>query len=168
MDICSRSIPSGAFTPPTAMTRISMALAVLIRSPAGSPYPWSMPLAPHPLAISPWWPRGLALDAQGPVWSWGSTDAAVIGRGVYRCNTGGNYRALPGPVVDESGTGQLAGIGSIKASYDHGLALKTDGTVLVWGRAGAGLGQGSKRLSLDPWEKNRRTPRWAQVLRSDN
>lgn len=85
---------------------------------------------------------GLALDRQGRVWSWGSVNTPVIGCGVYRCNTGGNYRALPGPVIGENGTGQLSQVISIKASDGHGLALRADGTVLAWGRAGAALGQG--------------------------
>lgn len=90
-----------------------------------------------------------ALDSGGRVWSWGSVTVPQIGCGVYRCNTGGNYRALPGPVLEESGA-QLSGIVSIRASYDHGLALRPDGAVLIWGNGGAGLGQGSTQAP-DAW-----------------
>lgn len=83
----------------------------------------------------------LALDRAGQVWSWGSANVAAIGCGVSRCNRRADVQALPGPVVDEAGVGQLANVVSIAAGHGHSLALKASGEVLIWGSAGAGLGQ---------------------------
>lgn len=84
----------------------------------------------------------LALDRDGQVWSWGSTVGPIIGCGAASCSADSPVRVLPQPVVSEHGDGPLTDVVAIKANYTHALALKRDGTVLTWGHAGPGMGQG--------------------------
>ncbi len=74
----------------------------------------------------------LARTTDGRVWSWGSNflgqlgDPSVVGQ-----------RLAPAPVPDLDNAAALA------AGYDHGLALKSDGTVWGWGWNDSGqLGNG--------------------------
>jgi alpha-tubulin suppressor-like RCC1 family protein len=85
--------------------------------------------------------HALALDSSGNVWSWGYSQNGQLGDGVNHPRV--NQSALPAAVVAQSGTAQLTGVISIAAGYSQSLALKSDGTVLIWGSGFRGnLGQG--------------------------
>lgn len=93
----------------------------------------------------------LALDHDGRVWSWGSAVGPIIGCGQASCSVDSPLRPYPRPVISEEGDGPLGEVVAIKANYTHALALKRDGTVLTWGHAGPGLGQGA----IDPARTSR-------------
>lgn len=67
--------------------------------------------------------HSLALKADGTVWAWGTNRQAQLGNG-----TGGNtFSNVPVAVAP------LAGIVQIAAGANHNVALKSDGTVWIWG-----------------------------------
>ena len=81
----------------------------------------------------------VALKLDGTVWSWGSNGyaAGYLGAGISD-----EYRASPVQVVTASGP--LTGVVAISAGTWHTIALKSDGTVWVWGLGYYGsLGQGN-------------------------
>ena len=80
-----------------------------------------------------------ALKLDGTVWSWGNNGNAdgYLGAGISDA-----YRATPVQVVTASGP--LTGVVAISAGTWHTIALKSDGTVWVWGLGSYGsLGQGN-------------------------
>jgi alpha-tubulin suppressor-like RCC1 family protein len=88
------------------------------------------------------------LDEAGTVWSWGQNLNGELGDGAGRPR--GNVGALPAAVVGEGGSGTLSGIISIASGYGHALALKADGTVLLWGDNDKyNLGQGEAQPLAD-------------------
>ncbi|HBW38185.1 cell wall-binding repeat-containing protein [Desulfosporosinus sp. BICA1-9] len=66
---------------------------------------------------------GLAVDADGNVWSWGDNSQGQLGQG----NADENPVATPVKVKD------LTDVISVSAGGAHALALKADGTVWAWG-----------------------------------
>ena len=75
-----------------------------------------------------------------PALSWGYASNGELGEGSNRVRVG-PYR--PMPVIGVDGTGVLEGIVEIAASYESSQALRSDGSVLVWGSGfGSNLGQG--------------------------
>lgn len=66
---------------------------------------------------------GLAVDAEGNVWSWGDNSEGQLGQG----NADSNPVATPVKVKD------LTDVISVSAGGAHALALKSDGTVWAWG-----------------------------------
>ncbi len=78
----------------------------------------------------------LALKSDGSVWSWGLNTNGQLGTG----STTQQTKA----VQVQTASGTLAGIVQIVAGGAHGVALKTDGTVWVWGKNANGqLGLGT-------------------------
>ena len=76
----------------------------------------------------------LALKSDGTVWAWGVNDFGQLGDGTE------DYNSHPVP-VQVSG---LDGVVAIDGTFDHSLALKSDGTVWAWGYNGYGqLGDGT-------------------------
>ncbi|MDQ3800927.1 MAG: hypothetical protein M3384_16010, partial [Acidobacteriota bacterium] len=69
--------------------------------------------------------HALALGADGTVWSWGWNRSGQLGSGSSSQN---EHRHLPARVNGLSGVTQIA------AGEEHSVALKSDGTVWVWGR----------------------------------
>ncbi len=69
----------------------------------------------------------LALRSDGTVLSWGKNDYGQLGKGDTIDST------TPVEVLDTSGVGSLVDIVQISAGAIHGAAVKSDGTVLVWG-----------------------------------
>jgi len=89
----------------------------------------------------------VALKDDGTVWTWGSN-----GNGQLGDNTGvpGIDSDTPVQVVDEGGTGTLAGVAAVAAGYSHTVAVKTVGTVWAWGYNFDGqLGVGTHGLETD-------------------
>ena len=81
--------------------------------------------------------HGLALKADGTVWSWGANHSGQLGNG----STG--PRSQVAPVIDETGQ-PLTEVIQVATGNDHSLALKADGTVWSWGSNAYGkLGNGT-------------------------
>ncbi|MBI3043893.1 MAG: Ig-like domain repeat protein, partial [Betaproteobacteria bacterium] len=79
-----------------------------------------------------------ALMADGTVWAWGYNGYGQLGDNTV------TQRLLPVQVKDTAGTGFLTGVSAIAAGRLHAAALKTDGTVWVWGYNGYGqVGDGN-------------------------
>ncbi|MBI3041677.1 MAG: Ig-like domain repeat protein, partial [Betaproteobacteria bacterium] len=70
-----------------------------------------------------------ALMADNTVWAWGYNGYGQLGNGV----TTGAANPAPVQVMGPSGTGFLTEVSAISAGRHHAVALKTDGTVWVWG-----------------------------------
>ena len=91
------------------------------------------------IAVSAGQLHTVALKFDGTVWSWGYNGGAdgILGAGIPD-----TQRTAPVQVVTASGA--LTGIVAISAGQRHTLALKSDGTVWVWGFGYYGaLGQGN-------------------------
>ncbi len=83
--------------------------------------------------------HGLALDANGKVWSWGLDSAGQLGRGRILS------RSVPADIAG------LNNIVQVSAGYNHNLAVDQDGSVWVWGDNSYGeLGDGSYLGSSSP------------------
>ncbi len=83
--------------------------------------------------------HALAVKPDGSLWSWGYNYYGQLGDG-----TSGNGTDKSTP-VQVSGLGAGAGVIAVVASYESSLALKSDGSVVAWGRNNFGqLGDGSK------------------------
>ncbi len=91
--------------------------------------------------------NGLALTRDGQVLSWGYGQDGMLGDGANTPRLFGS--SLPAPVVNVAGQGgALANVQSIASSLDHGLALQSDGRLLIWGQGTRGaLGQGNANPS---------------------
>jgi alpha-tubulin suppressor-like RCC1 family protein len=78
--------------------------------------------------------HNVAVKADGSVWAWGSNYANQIGDG----SPTSKFHDAPVQVAN------LANITKVASSYDHTLALASDGTVWAWGENSAGqLGDGT-------------------------
>ena len=85
--------------------------------------------------------HALALNSAGDVFSRGYAQDYALGDGANRPIT--NQTLTPIRVVNESSLGSLTGIVSISAGYQFSSALKSDGSLLIWGNGFRGnLGQG--------------------------
>ncbi|MBA5604738.1 DUF4214 domain-containing protein [Duganella sp. FT3S] len=83
----------------------------------------------------------LALDNNDNVLSWGAGSDGQLGDGANR--SAGGARLKPIPVVNTDSVGALDSIVAVGAGYNHSLALRNDGTVLIWGDGfNNNLGQG--------------------------
>ncbi|MCA1789237.1 MAG: hypothetical protein LC667_05085 [Thioalkalivibrio sp.] len=67
--------------------------------------------------------HSLALDADGNVWAWGRNQAGQVG--------GGAFSASSEPVLVDMPTGVT--ITTIRAGWNHSLALDAEGTIWAWG-----------------------------------
>jgi alpha-tubulin suppressor-like RCC1 family protein len=79
---------------------------------------------------------GMALRADGTVWTWGLNNYGQLGNG--------NTTAQDSPVEVTTSSAPLANVIAIAAGGDHGLALESNGTVWAWGyNANGELGNGT-------------------------
>jgi alpha-tubulin suppressor-like RCC1 family protein len=82
--------------------------------------------------------HSLALKSDGSVWAWGGNGNLQLGRNSTEAGS-----ATPAPVLTEGGAA-LTGVAAISAGLEHSVALKTDGSLLAWGRNNFGqLGDGT-------------------------
>ena len=91
----------------------------------------------------------LALTSDGRVWTWGDNATGQLGDGTTTA------RDIPAPIPGLSGIVEIAAGGASGLaggmSLAHSLALKSDGTLWVWGNNAAGqLGDGTKTKRLSP------------------
>ncbi|HCT64570.1 MAG TPA: hypothetical protein DIC60_04800, partial [Lachnospiraceae bacterium] len=87
-----------------------------------------------------------ALKQDGTVWAWGYNYYGSTGN-----NSNTNYFYVPVQVKDEYGINNLTGVTAIAGGYQTGYALKSNGTVLAWGRNDNGeLGNNSTTDSKIP------------------
>lgn len=73
-----------------------------------------------------------ALTQSGNVYSWGSNSTGELGDGIN--NPAGGQRVVPGIVVSESGQDKLSNVVAITGMEYGALALKSNGTIVGWGR----------------------------------
>jgi alpha-tubulin suppressor-like RCC1 family protein len=82
--------------------------------------------------------HSLAADDRGEVWAWGADDAGQEGNGEI-----GGYYALPKRIAEDSLGGPFTGVVQVVCWSNYkGVgsgAVKSDGTVWVWGNTGGGL-----------------------------
>lgn len=86
-----------------------------------------------------------ALKADGTLWAWGKTDSGQLGNGsVGNVKDGGyTYQTVPIQVLDN--------VAAVSCGYYHTAAVKTDGTLWIWGRNQYGqLGNGTQNGSGFP------------------
>ncbi|HVE59197.1 MAG TPA: FG-GAP-like repeat-containing protein [Pyrinomonadaceae bacterium] len=82
----------------------------------------------------------LALKSDGTVWAWGANDNGQLGDG--------STTARPTPVQVGSGVSGFTNIIAVSAGDGHSIALKSDGTVWVWGSNEYGqIGNGTASTS---------------------
>lgn len=94
-------------------------------------------------ALSGGWRFTLALRSDSSVWAWGY---ALDGRlGNNNSSVSGPRRWLNPVAVQDTTGAPLTGVSQIEAGNDHSLALKSDGTVWIWGNGQGGiLGDGQR------------------------
>lgn len=86
----------------------------------------------------------LALKNDGTLLAWGSNAYGQLG------STSPDDQRYPVTVVDDSGL-PIEGVQSISAGWNHSLAIKNDGTMLIWGNNGDGqLGNGLTSARAHP------------------
>lgn len=88
--------------------------------------------------------HSLALRRDGRVLSWGANDDGQLGNGSRAASAHPAYVRAP-----DGAPGQLTGIIDIAADSNTSVALRKDGTVVVWGRDNSGQ-RGNADITPDP------------------
>jgi alpha-tubulin suppressor-like RCC1 family protein len=112
-----------------------------VASPEIQPLPQSVTVLDAPRAIAVAIGRGasLALRTDGTVVAWGGNAYGELGNGTI-----GSPQPVPTRVLGVGGTGNLTNVVAIAAGANHSVALRSDGTVVAWGRDADGqLGNGA-------------------------
>ncbi len=95
----------------------------------------------------------MALLADGSVWTWGSDVSGKLGDGQVSpsYNVTNNDSFFPLKVHGPGNVGYLSSVVAISAGEGHNMALKSDGTVWMWGWNGLGqLGNGTTNDAHTP------------------
>ena len=93
--------------------------------------------------------HGLSMDKAGRVRSWGIPWHGELGDGPNAYRRSGDASMYAGVVLSETGLGQLENIATLAAGDGHSMALRKDGTALIWGENTNGtLGQGANGVDL--------------------
>ncbi|QNE22023.1 chromosome condensation regulator RCC1 [Kribbella qitaiheensis] len=88
--------------------------------------------------------HSLALRHDGRVLSWGANDDGQLGNGSRAATAQPAYVRAP-----DGAPGQLTGVTDIAADSNTSVALRKDGTVVVWGRDNSGQ-RGNADITPDP------------------
>jgi len=112
---------------------------VQVLGPGGSGYLTGV------VAISAGYNHSLALKNDGTIWAWGQNANGQLGNGTA------TNRSTPVQVLDPGGSGYLTDVLAISSGNYHSIALKSDGTIWVWGWNPYGqLGDGTETSSSTP------------------
>ena len=80
------------------------------------------------IAIAAGGSHAYARDNNGQIWAWGSNTHGQLG------NSPDGLRDSDVPIlVLAAGGGALTGVTAVKGGGDHGIAIRTGGTVWTWG-----------------------------------
>jgi alpha-tubulin suppressor-like RCC1 family protein len=86
--------------------------------------------------------HSLALKSDGSLWAWGENSRGQLGVG-----TGTGSSNTPVQVSN------LTGVVAVASGFAHGMALKSDGTLWLWGDNTVGqLGDGTTTGRTTPWQ----------------
>jgi alpha-tubulin suppressor-like RCC1 family protein len=88
--------------------------------------------------------HSLALSHDGRVLAWGANDDAQLGNGTRAPSSYPQFVRAP-----DGAPGQLSGVIDIAADSNTSVALRKDGTIVVWGRANSGQ-RGNADTTADP------------------
>lgn len=95
----------------------------------------------------------IGLKTDNSLWTWGQNDSGQLG-----LNTAGNYASSPVQVGTDTTWSKIGGI------LFSTMAIKTDGTLWMWGSSGSGqLGQNDKNSRSSPTQVGAGTT-WALVV----
>ena len=100
----------------------------------------------------------VALKSDGTLWTWGNNDFGQLGNG--------NFRARRGPRQVSGGGHTWA---AVAAGWGHTAALKSDGTLWIWGDNASGqLGDGSNTNRNTPVQVSGGENTWVAVAAGGN
>ncbi|GAA1655262.1 hypothetical protein GCM10009744_54730 [Kribbella alba] len=88
--------------------------------------------------------HSLALSHDGRVLAWGANDDAQLGNGTRAPSASPQFVRAP-----DGAPGELSGVIDIAADSNTSVALRKDGTIVVWGRANSGQ-RGNADTTADP------------------
>jgi alpha-tubulin suppressor-like RCC1 family protein len=88
--------------------------------------------------------HSLALRHDGRVLAWGANDDAQLGNGSRAASAYPQFVRAP-----DGAPGQLTGVVDVAADSNTSVALRKDGTIVVWGRANSGQ-RGNADTTADP------------------
>jgi alpha-tubulin suppressor-like RCC1 family protein len=94
--------------------------------------------------------NSVAVDNNGEVWAWGSNENGQVGNGTME-NSADNY---PHKITRDSLGNPFTGVTQVacwvNSSAEGCLALKSDGTVWIWGKTGGGFRGNGQYGQLNP------------------
>lgn len=87
------------------------------------------------MEIAAGYAHSVALKTDTSVWSWGYNKYGQLGYGMDgETNVSDMQQSAAVQVLDETGLSFLTGISAVAAGGEHTLAIKSDSTVVAWGR----------------------------------
>lgn len=119
-------------------------------STTNNPTPAAISNFSNVVAVAVGWNHSLAVKSDGTVWDWGLNDQGQLGDNTT------TTRTSPVQVKGVGGTGFLSNVVAVAGGAKFSAALKSDGTVWMWGRNTYG------ELGINSAAANSKTP--VQVL----